>query len=437
MSDFTLEDAVAYSKKYEYEKASAIIIKLLRERPDYIEAWALRGDILYEQEAYFDALLHFDKVISIKDDEWAVWVGRGNCLTHLRWWEEAGAAYKKSLIIHPSAEAYMGLALLNSYLMNLHECLIYYSKVVTMNNDPAALYSLGAVCLGMGDWERGFKYYKARWLSPSMSSYLRTNFKEWDGTHNKAVLMYVEGGYGDEIMTMRFAKLAGEKAILEVRPPMARLADLLDVPIIVKGDKYSPSIECSCSALDVPYILKMTWRDIPRQPYLKVEGKWTLPETLNIGLCWATGTHFLTKDFSKISKSIAIEDYRCFMRNDVNFISLQKPAEKIPRDMKILDFSDALHDFEDTAELINALDLVITVDTAVAHLAGALGKPVWNFVRYDGYWPWMDPRVLPSSEYSVWYESMRLFRQKEPFNWYHPLKKAEIEFHRWVDARKT
>jgi len=102
--------------------------------------------------------------------------------------------------------------------------------------------------------------------------------------------------------------------------------------------------------------------------------------------------------------------------------------------MNIVDWTDELHDFADTAAMIERLDLVISVDTAVAHLAGALGKPVWNFVRYSGYWPWLAPDAIADPRKSIWYRSMVLYRQPSLANWDQPIKRATDDLAALVKA---
>jgi ADP-heptose:LPS heptosyltransferase len=117
----------------------------------------------------------------------------------------------------------------------------------------------------------------------------------------------------------------------------------------------------------------------------------------------------------------------------VNLISLQKPREKIPADFPIVDWMDDCHDFADTAGLIEECDLVVSVDTAVAHLAGALGKETYNFVRYSGYWPWLAPSTLSNEHHSIWYSTMCLLRQPALHNWQKPIDSmVEILEHRVV-----
>ena len=100
------------------------------------------------------------------------------------------------------------------------------------------------------------------------------------------------------------------------------------------------------------------------------------------------------------------------MDTGAKFVSLQLPKAPIPRDMPIVDFTDYIDDLKNTAEIIAGLDLVISVDTAIAHLAGAMGVPVWNLVRFNGYWPWMR-----ETDKTVWYPSMRIFRQPALGDW--------------------
>jgi hypothetical protein len=150
-----------------------------------------------------------------------------------------------------------------------------------------------------------------------------------------------------------------------------------------------------------------------------------LPKGLNVGLCWSSGGHLNTARASQITKSIPLPWLKSLALHRVNLISLQKDAPRsTDPGFPITDWTEELHDFADTAALIETLDLVISVDTSVAHLAGALGKPVWNFVRFSGYWPWLTSEAAGSPEHSIWYPSMKLLRQPALGNWAQPIERA-------------
>lgn len=121
----------------------------------------------------------------------------------------------------------------------------------------------------------------------------------------------------------------------------------------------------------------------------------------------------------------------------VNFISLQVPPVALNAKIKLVDWAGEIKDWADTAALIDCLDLVISIDTAVAHLAGALGKPVWNVVRFSVYWPWLAQGVPPSPSYSIWYPSMHLFRQQVMGDWAIPMSRITLALQRHLVGLTT
>ena len=158
------------------------------------------------------------------------------------------------------------------------------------------------------------------------------------------------------------------------------------------------------------------------------------PDTLNVGICWASGKRPDQPSVFEISKqkSLAFEQLAPLARAGVKLVSLQQSHDDTSemRRLSVADPMQGVQDFADTAFIISHLDLVITVDTAVAHLAGALGKPVWNLVRYDAMWP-----CRKQTAKTCWYDSMTLYRQPEPFNWKTPLKRLMADFGQLVAQR--
>jgi len=222
---------------------------------------------------------------------------------------------------------------------------------------------------------------------------------------------------------------------------MLRLAKSIATPfenITVEGmnDWYGKA-DYSCALLDVPAVLGLDHTKVSQDGYLLAPGgDWwprleKLPPGLKVGLCWSSGTHMNTARAAHLAKSIPLQHLSFLKTPGVNFISLQKPREVNLDGTGIIDWTDDIHDFGDTAGLISYLDLVISVDTAVAHLAGALGVECWNFVRFSGYWPWVSPEVLKDKHHSIWYPNMKLLRQPGLNDWREPLALAS----EWLQER--
>jgi hypothetical protein len=249
----------------------------------------------------------------------------------------------------------------------------------------------------------------------------------------KRLFVHWEQGFGDTLQFCRYAlavRARGARVILSVQDPLVRLLRGLDPGIEVIGGAETPqSFDYHCPLMSLPLAVGTTLETIPaRTPYLSAApartAAWSTRLTavtgLKVGLVWAGDPRPHDPASSAIDRrrSIALERLAPLLAEPgVSFFSLQKgsPAGQladIPAELRPLACMDEAGDFADTAALISNLDLVITVDTAVAHLAGALGKPVWILSRFAGCWRWLLER-----DDSPWYPTARLFRQAEPGDW--------------------
>ncbi|MGX1363457.1 glycosyltransferase family 9 protein [Bradyrhizobium sp. 8-10B] len=285
----------------------------------------------------------------------------------------------------------------------------------------------------------------------------------------KTILLYSELGFGDEILSLRFAKPVkdmGARVIISVRSPIVRLArSLAFVDAVVR--QYGPAayecveiLQCDqpprkpdyvCALLAVPMFMRGADSGADqlsgelaaakglqtayssgggcRDRYLGPEfaaPKMAQPAKLNVGICWASGGG--NQQFAE-RKSIPLHRMASLARPGVNLVSLQLEHNDDLSKLGVIDAMAGVNDFADTAGIVDQLDLVITVDTALAHLAGALGKPVWNLLRSDAtsVWPWFwDVDATP------WYRSMTLYRQSRPGDWGDPLNRMFADFNRFT-----
>jgi Tfp pilus assembly protein PilF len=449
-------------KARDYDQALVLLVEAIKLKPDFCEAWVVRGNVLHAMERPFDALLHFDRAISINEQLHDAWNNRGICFADLGLWAGAEESFRTSAELCPSIEPHMGLANMFCTLNRLDEAASEYRKAIEYDpGSPEAHFNLGVTLLGQGKWDEGFPEYEWRWRNTPYPPRAFRDYPKWTGQDlsHKQILLYGEQGYGDEIMALRFAlavanRYAYANVVVQARAPMLRLARTLCPyapqrrwamkfvvpPLMVVDPDFDPfpgKYDFSCPLLDVPMVLGLT----PDRVSCSVEGayleavrekvdEWTkrlaaLPAGLNVGLCWYSGGHLGTARAAQAAKSIPLHWLKPLDMPGVNLVSLQKdkPEPWAGRSFAMSDWMDECHDFADTAALIDALDLVISVDTAVAHLAGALGKPVWNLVRFSGYWPWLSPEAAKDPELSIWYPDMTLVRQPSLANWQEPIER--------------
>ncbi len=438
-------------------------------RPGYAAAVNNRGILQQLMGAKHEALASFEAAIALQPDNAEAIYNRANVLNELNRPEEAIAGYQQALKLRPDyADALnnCGNAMLAA---NRHaEGLACYERAIALrpgwaevlNNRCTALLALGrheeavasadraialrpeypearmnrGMCrLTLGDFERGWRDFEWRWQVARLRPLARkVRQRLWLGDFEiagRTILLHAEQGFGDVLQFCRYVPLVAARAnvVLEAPAPLYRLLMTLEGPqhVVLFGSTLPP-FDLHCPLLSLPLALGTTLPTIPSQvPYLWADEEqiadWRrrldgLPG-LRVGLVWAGG---LRPDLQAVDRrrSITLGHFGPLAAlPGISLVSLQKgePATQVgqpPPGMTIHDWTDELTDFADTAALVAALDLVITVDTAVAHLAGALGKKVWILNRFDACWRWLLGR-----EDSPWYPTARLFIQPVAGDW--------------------
>ncbi len=442
------EKALTAIRGRDNETALRLLVEAIKLKPNFVEAWVVRGNVLHSTERHFDSLLHYDRALSINEKLHDAWNNRGLAFADLGMWGEAELSFRRSAELLPALEPHMGLANMFCTTMRLEDAAKEYRAAIDADSGNfEAHFNLGVTLLGLGRWEEGFREYEWRWQNTPYPPAAYRNDQKWKGEDlaGKRIVLYPEQGYGDEIMGLRFANELAQRfpeatILVQARAPMYRLACNSFGGNIAVVDMHADDgglggipIDYSCPLLDVPGVLGLYRDTVPRpRRYLNAAvgatREWKsrllkLPPGLNVGLCWSSGGHLNTARAAQQAKSVPLAWLRPLAMPGVNLISLQKPREPVG-DFPLTEWTDDIHDFAGTAGLIEALDLVISVDTSVAHLAGAIGKPVANLVRFSGYWPWLAPDIAPKSGYSIWYPSMILLRQPRLADWLEPIRLA-------------
>jgi tetratricopeptide (TPR) repeat protein len=368
-------------------------------------------------------------------------------LKELNRFGDALASYDRALTMRPEyPEALSNRGNTLKELKRFEEALENYNRAITMRPDFAeAHYNEALLRLLTGDFGRGWGKYEWRLKSPSLSL-LKRNFCRplWlgaDSIDGKTILLHSEQGLGDTLQFCRYVPLIaarGAYIILEVQRPLQELMTTLAgaTQVISKGDPL-PDFDFQCPLLSLPLALGTRHETVrPMTPYLRpsVEAlnNWQVrlgPKARpTIGLVWS-GSPMHNNDKNR---SISLRSLIPLLDIEATFVSLQKDVRS--NDMKVLkDQSDLLHfgdelkNFSDTAALVSNLDLVISVDTSVAHLAGALGKRVWVMLPFVPDWRWLLDR-----EDSPWYPTARLFRQDDTREWNKVITRIDAELRDYV-----
>lgn len=334
----------------------------------------------------------------------------------------------RTLLLAPqAAQTHYNLGIVFMQTHRLAQAVDSFERALTLKPDFADAHScLGKALVMLGDQTRGWRELEWRWKTHLGQLHASPhNQPMWDGSPlaGRKLMVFAEQGYGDMFQFVRFLPQltrAGHEVVFLCPPELKSLfRQASEMGRIVATDETLPDFDVQCPLMSLPLHLGTTLQSIPvEMPYLKAEPKavelWLSQRRpgLNVGLVWAgRPTHKHDHE-----RSIILAQFAPLAQIEgVHFISLQKGPrehEPLPDGMTLTRVGDRLHDFSDTAAVIESLDLLITVDTAVAHLAGALNKPVWMMLQYAPDWRWMLDRAD-----SPWYPTMRLYRQPAHREW--------------------
>ncbi len=392
-----------------------------------------RGTALYHEAKLDEAIAAYRQCVALDPHFPNARYNLGVALGDAELLEEAHACLQAVVEAEPErAEAHNSLGFVLSRSGRPREAIACYQRALECQPGYAqAHFNLGMTLLALGDYRRGFEEYEWRWQTGQFTPFACPHPK-WDGRPlpDQTLLIHTEQGAGDAIQFARYLPLAAERCgrlivvcTPELRPLFATLPGITELREpgrleVREFDAYLP-------LLSLPRVFETTRASLPGAiPYLdaaalrrrKGERYTALPSSppLKIGLCWAGSPTYKHDRQRSCALSTLLP---VLQRSGVAFYSLQKGERsrdlaELPEGIAVRDLEGSIQDFGDTALLIAELDLVITVDTAVGHLAGALGKPVWTLLPQVPDWRWGS-----EGETTPWYPSMRLFRQTRRGDW--------------------
>jgi len=455
---------VELSELLRLKEAEACFRRVLAAKPDFVEASIHLGHVLRSQDRLEEAISCFSDATTRSPNRADLHNALGAVLIDLRRYGEAEISLRRSLDIsadYPEALTNLGVALaardrfaeaealhrralaINGKLANgwlnlglvLHETgrlgegVECYRRAIALAPDHAnARLCLSITLLAQGDIVAGSSAYEARWGLGGKHKYPVTDRPLWDGTPmpGRTLLLVGEQGRGDIIQFARFAKLVRPRVgrlVLRCRPALrGLLATLPAIDAVVSEDEPIPPSDAFLPVMSFMHVLRTTLDTIPAEvPYLRADpvrihrfGTRLLGAGLKVGIVWA-GIEGHTNDRHR---SISLTTLAPILDvPGVRFVSLQVGPRAVdlqesPCADGVVDLSPDLADFADTAAALSQLDLLISVDTAVVHLAGALGLPAWVLLPFNADWRWLRNR-----DDSPWYPTLRLYRQDESFEW--------------------
>ena len=416
------------------DEALASYDKALAIRPDSVEALNNRGNVLQELKRFDEALASYDKALAVKPNRADTLSNRGGAFKELNRLDEALASYDRALSISPNdAEALYNRGLALQELQRFDAAMASYDKALAIKPLHAdARYNRALLALQRGDFVAGWTDYESRWnRKGAPNRKLKASLPTWRGedASRKKIIIYDEQGLGDVIQFSRYLKIlakSGARVTFLARPSLLRLIRSSNDSICVTAVEPTEAFDCQSALLSLPLAFRTTFGNIPAEtPYLGAEPervqKWRVrlgDHGFKIGVAWQ-GSKAGKID---IGRSFALTEFLGLSQlPNVRLISLQKnegveQLEQLPDGMRVEtlgdDFDAGDDAFLDAAAVMENLDLVISSDTAIAHLAGALARPVWLALKQVPDWRWMLDRAD-----SPWYPTMRLFRQQTMGDW--------------------
>jgi hypothetical protein len=426
-----LDLALHHMEEMDWKQAAKVLGEVLAADSDNPDALHLMGVTAHRVGLSESAVGLIERAIRLKPREPRYHSNCGEIYRRMGKLDLAIAHLRQSLSLDPRysmAHGNLGSALLDQG--KIIPAINSFRAAIRLDpNNPEAHWNLSLALLLTGNFEEGWREYDWRWEASQKQAKRTYPQPQWDGSDlsGRTILLYSEQGLGDALQFIRYVPLVaarGGRVVVECRPELKRLLESMPGIVLTATGESLPQFDVHLPILSLPRVFGTTLENIPAQvPYLSpapdLVRRWQERagfgrDRLNIGLAWA-GNRSHVNDRNR---SIPFDTFLPLLDvPGVAFYSLQKGdgAEASPgRQMNpsVVDLTGDLVDFEDTAALVSHLDLLISVDTAVAHLAGALAKPVWTLLPYVPDWRWMLER-----DDSPWYPTMRLFRQTTPGDW--------------------
>jgi tetratricopeptide (TPR) repeat protein len=414
------------------DEALACYRRALAIRPDFAEAHNNAGLLLADRGRPEEAIACYGRALAARPGFVDAHNNLGNLLKAEGRLQEALQSYRSALELQPAyADAHSNLGLTLAALGRVDEALESFDRAITLRPDLAeAHWNKGITLLLKGDYAAGWPLYEWRHEAIAKRGALLPDYRQplWLGdtpVAGRSILLHHEQGLGDTLMVLRYVPLLadrGARVILQMPPGLARLA--ASVPgvseVVIEGETL-PAFDLHCPMMSLPLAFRTTLETVPAKvPYvfapdssrMSWRGRLAPHRRRRVGLAWCGSVCQLNDQ-----RPVPLPQLLPLLDRDAEFVSLQKEyrpeeAALMRSDGRIRDCAAYLADLAETAALIGELDLVITIDTVVAHLAGGMGKTTWVMLPFAPDFRWLLDRAD-----SPWYPTMRLFRQPAFGDW--------------------
>lgn len=469
------EQAIALDKEYglarfnlglslfamgRFPQAVACHAEALRLMPGHVPSHWGHADALCATGEYAASLESYNRALSLEPANADIHNNRGLALHYWGKHEAALADFDAAIRLNPRhADALCNRGMALDALGRHAEALAPYETALSLAPDHAAAHFNHALCnLTLGNFSAGWPEYEWRWKTEQLkSTQLICAPPLWLGKEalrGKRILLHAEQGLGDSLQFCRYLPMVsalGAEVLVQIQPSLVTLVERISgVSRVIAQGEPLPEFDFHCPLMSLPLAFATTRDTVPcpsryvspskakSQTWDERLGPRTLPR---VGLVWAGAPHASRAVQRPVDqrRSIPLSSFAPLRSARAQFYSLQKGEAAAAQlgnllntswdGPQIIDHTAALHDFEDTAALIDQLDLVISVDTSVAHLAGALGKPVWLLNRVDTCWRW-----LSVGDRSPWYPTMTIFCQQSAGEWDDVIASVHSELERFTST---
>jgi Flp pilus assembly protein TadD len=434
-------EAAALHEAGKFSEGETLLREALAAAPNDADLWNARGVMLAALDRHADAVFCYRNALELQRDGWGIWTNLGNALTQLRQLKSAIACHERAIALSeggPLLHHNLGVALGEAGRHG--EAAAAFTRA--LEADPGyhqARWDRARSMLYLGNYGRAWPDYEVRLVSGQMPVRAAAG-QRWDGSPypGKHLALLVEQGFGDTLWVARYlphVKALGGTLTIECQPELIPLLQPMGLADrwIARGETLPEDADLHGHLCSLPGLFSPTVAAIPRPPYLTVSAARVARfqphiaaagRRLKVGIIWSGSVTF--KRNQERAQTL-MRFLQAFALPGVQLYSLQKgPPEQelaaLPKGAPIIDLAPLLGDFADTAAAVSQLDLVIMTDTAVAHLAGALGKPVWVLLGHVAHWLWPLDRTD-----NPWYPSARLFRPRAEGDWDHVFDSAVVE----------
>lgn len=435
--------ALTQLKTKDIKEAERTIEIILKIKPDEAEILLDLG-LLYEDNKLYDkAFETYSKILHLKPDSYKAYLNIAEIHIENESYDKAIEACQKALNINPNyANAYLNLGNAYKDQKKYYEAISCFEKALSIEPDHInAHFNLGTTHLLLENYDLGWFHYEWRLIkkNPNQPPLPKLNQPTWKGEPlaGKTIYICYEQGLGDVIQFSRYLNTLdsmGAKVIFKTQPELETLLKQSNIKAKIINKKQSElelEFDTYLYLMSLPLYLRVNTSNIPfREGYIKsnkeiaekYKKEYFENDYFKIGICWQTSVKGTGK------RGISLKYFHNLAKiKNVKLYSLQKgigteELDDLPEGVEIIDLGKTFNDFSDTAAAVENLDLVISTDTSVAHLAGAMNKPVWTLITFMPSWRWHEDK-----EDTCWYKSMKLFRQKTPNDWNEVFEKVALK----------